>query len=271
MDDTFLLHKEHSKFAPGKSKLINVKLYTWGDHNRHGGWLWNLFVTLPLAFVFGWILLNHIQEELKFHNEGITTTATVVDCERVASESRSGVIGLRFNYRYTIVTETGSQNYTSSDYIYHDPSFQFCEQLPAQFAVQHLSDPLAVRITEGSLSRVSWDLASKFIVLPITAIIVVLASAILMTLVTGEIVFRKWQTPLLEREGKLLDGEITKVRGWRNYDGYYLMTIDYQFTVQKGTQRGTFTQLAYVFVGDLPPIGTPITVLYANRFCHIPL
>jgi hypothetical protein len=265
MGDTFLLHKEHSKFVPGKSKLSGMlRLHSFRDYNQRGGWIWNVFVTLPCVFLLFLMCLDVIQTELKYRTQGVTTTATLIDCQAQPS-NRSIRVDLTF--RYTVITEAGSQDYTATEAVYKDSSFR-CEQVPSQFIIQHLSDPSTVHIEDERLTTFRKNMFGGLLLLLFGGIFVLVTLGYIGTTGIGEIVFVKRQIPLLQREGKLLDGKIVKVTSRQVNDiiGIHLVTVHYQFTVQKRILMGTFTQQMYEADGyfDPPPIGTPITILYAN-------
>jgi hypothetical protein len=211
---------------------------------------------------------------IRFENEGVETTATIVDCSRYQQmTSRGGSEWvLDFDYVYAVarreykkfgipVTET---ELTCADF-----------PVDGRLRVQYLEDaPEQSRIVDTRLVEEESPLANVIL------LVVVVAAAVGLGWATQTNFKHVRQYRMAqEKHARLLQqgipmlGRVRDVVVTPNQYGY-LMALEYEFEVKRGRVRGMQVKMLPKSDGRKPKKvskGTVLLILYAGRECHVVL
>jgi hypothetical protein len=264
----FILHPEYENFIPGSSELKFNTLFPYGYEVKEaseGGWGCLLLIFLGLlAGVIASLVVIYITliAPILFELVGEETTAQVVDCQ--VQPRKSGAVP-HITYTYTwnnrelsgASTLVGSTNADCTPYLHQSLAIVVLPFAPTQ------SYPV-IKTPYYELERMSMLVGSLFLGGCAFYLLYRLLYAI----------FLDWRYkrifPRLQ-QGILLEGEILKITGHIGYKPpVHFVTVTYGFeTPSKNRLTGQAQVTREDLKNNLPPIGTPVTVLYADDHAHM--
>lgn len=265
----FTLDPAYRSFMPGKTTLKFETLSPLTDVSCGCAAL-VMMVLLPVFLLVITALLYKAGEDVLFQLDGRDITASVTTCEMRRHAQRIKTPFVTYTY------EVNGSTYSGDSPL---PRIAFdCDRYP-------VGTPLPVRYTalNPSQSRVLMDgiyppaLESLLLDLFIVVCGIPFLLAIFYGGIRSVIQYRhsKKIYPRLAQEGILLEGEITAIRGeerGKSVKNYYVI-VEYAF-LSPGKHRltGQVEAIRGELQGkELPPIGTPVTILYADDNAHVML
>jgi hypothetical protein len=272
--NSFILHHEYKHFTPGTSELVFDTLIPYENEvKKEGGW-WaviGLFLILLLPFVMSlFFIYNTLIIPLLFERFSTETTGQVVDC-RIAERKIGDVPIITYAYTWNNRAYRGSSDIVGAG----------------------TSDCSAYQNQTLTIIVLSVDPARSFPKIAQTPYFhsqesALLAGSLFLAFASLLFAFQFLQTVLIYRRvgrifprlknGTLLPGKILKVSGYRtkNIIGYrprvYVVTVTYEFeTPSKRRLTGRAQAIRPELKDDFPPVGTPVSVLYADDHAHMML
>jgi hypothetical protein len=258
MGDTkskFTLHTQYKDFVPGQSEIDIQTLSPYLTSMR--GCFIGLMITVFMLFISlcpASTVLSNLMTDQRYAREGQETIATIMACEFETKMSN-------LTYTYTV----GETSYTHDEYVDH----QVCDGLAAGAVVIILylpSDPATARFVHKNNFLLNAAMVMVFIcclVIPFQGI--------------GGMrryLYGRYTRRALAAAHHLLEGEITAINSHNPYkhDAYYVR-VWYQFeTPRKKIVKGfAEAHRQDLKAKDLPPVGTPVTVVYADNGSHMML
>lgn len=241
--EPFLLRPDHRDFALGNSKSLG------GRSSRFGIGCISAFIGVFVLFGVGMMLmtLRDTYEWFVISQQGMTTTARYID-RRVSSSDDSDSYYVTYQYAVNSSDYTREQRVTEAHYNQAEVGGRvdivYTRSNPQIAAVEGTNSPPIGFL----LFSLLWN---AFVWIPIGL---------------GIKFYRQYK--LLEREGKLVQGEILKVSHSLDSDGDFILKLEYGFKVPGTYQKLSKTESAQrndLKGQDLPVRGTPVVVLYNHE------
>lgn len=251
----FTLHPQHKNFALGESE---IDIQTLSPHltSMRGcftalmGAVFMLLISLCLVTT----VVSDVMTDQRYAREGKEATAIVMACEFEPKMSR-------LTYTYTV----GETSYTHVEYVDH----RICYELAIGTAI-HIVYLMSEPATARHIDRDNFPVNTIFLMLFICCLVIPFQCIRLMR----RYLYGRYTRRTLAAAYHLLEGEITAINGYNPYkhDAYYVR-VWYTFEApRKKVLKGYAEAHRQDLKGqDLPPVGTPITVLYADNGSHMML
>jgi hypothetical protein len=255
----FTLHTHYKNFGLSQESLQLKILSLLKDI----GSLIRLFTKLLvlgciLLVINIWVVNSVIQDQLFLHH-GLDTAVKISNCTKWYG-SKGGRTASTLDYVYNI----NEQVYSGSIYL-TNPWAWACEDYPIGTylrAVYLDSNPSTLRIKEFSASPLGE------VVKYLCVIVISLAAIPFMRRSASKhlkLYLQKRQKKLLFKHGLLLEGEIVSIQGSRQGSDF-MVVVNYQFVSPTQNTVGGYASAHRRDLNstNLPPIGTPIAILYMD-------
>jgi hypothetical protein len=261
----FTLHPDYKNFNPGISKLDFKSLSL--VYNIFGcfGMLIPLFSCSFMFVMSCWLATFGVVQDQLFLLDGTTTTAQVTKCR---IEKSKNVSNPNVDYIYVVNGQIYTDHYNSL------ANQKTCEEYPEGTSLQILylsADPTNSRIIEPGTQKAQAETGFVYGVMVFMALFclhfVVWSGRSIWRYLRAKRIYQRLLTNSI-----LLEGEITSIRGEERAksSGCYIVMVRYQFESAHGKRlKGYSEALRNDLKGvALPPVGTPVTVLYADDGAH---
>ncbi len=240
--DSFLLHPEHRNFVLGKSKSLN-------RNSIFGVGCATLFASLFVLFGAGFFvgMVRETYQWFMINQQGVTGSAQVT---RLRVSSGDDIDSYLISFQFS-----------------HDGSQYTREQSVAQNIYNSAEVGGNIQVVYvPSYPRLAKITGTNNLSLGMLLFVIVWNSVVYLVIFFAIRQYRRRK--FLERNGKMLPGEILKSTHLTDSDGDLSLKVDYAFYVPESKKRLTKTEQAQRndLKGKLPPTrGTPIIVLYYNE------
>ncbi len=240
--NTFLLRPDHRDFVLGKSKIL-------GRSSRVGIGCIIAFFSVFALFGVGMMVMTlyDTYEWFVINQQGMTTTARYID-RRMSSSDDSDSYYVTYQYSLNSTDYTREQQVAKA--LYNNA------EVGGRVEIVYARSNPQIAAIEGTnnlpLSLLIFSLIwNAFVLIPIWL---------------GIKFYRQYK--LLEREGRLVQGEILRVMHSLDSDGDFILKLEYIFQVPGTYQRLSKTESAQRndLKGQVLPVrGTPVVVLYNHE------
>lgn len=264
----FLLNPEHRNFVPRKSKL-KFEVLDGGDDWGCGCSSMMLLFFIPASLMLPLVFLFGIWSYWSFEVSGVDVIATVTECQM--QEHGENYFEPAIVYTYMLDDETYKNRHTVLWRAVNCGDFPVGSNLEAQYL---LDDPSQSRITDADAKATLFWRVFQYGGLICGAIMMIGFTIYGISGVIKYIMARR-SYPLLRKKGILLEGEIVNAEHQKRgeYENFHFVKITYEFETPDGRilTRSLSRRREDLKDKELPAVGTPITVLYADDYAVIVL
>jgi hypothetical protein len=258
----FTLHTEYQDFMPGVSHL-DFKTLSPGCMTM-GCLLPMTLVSVGISFFLAYMIYGFSVVPLFIHVFGQDVTGSMIDCRM--SENKDGSMKVS-SYTYTYSWDNQEFKRVHANFNGEDGD---CNQ--------DLNQPISIRVLPFNpvASRPSADISGlSTMSLSVWGVgVIMILGTFGLCLIHVRYVQARIIYPRLTQNGILLEGEITRISGdTPSKSNQYFVSVKYQFQsptgrILKGRAHAHRQDLRGK---DLPPVGTPVTILYADDSAHMML
>jgi hypothetical protein len=260
---TFTLHENYKDFKPSQTE---ISLETLVPYSAQGpiGCLLPLLMFAGLMFITCIATIYHeTGVPLLFQHFSQETVAQVIVCQVSETKPNNYVLQLAYSYTWNSRPLVGQANLYG-----HNP----------EGCASYLNQTIAIRVLEPdpNQTRIAAQM-SPAILLTFIAVVMGGFGAYGVYLFLYVIILRirvRFSHPRLTRAGILLEGEILSVRGYSpNKTRDYVVLVKYGFETPRKKYLKGYVEAKRndLSATSLPPVGTPVAILYADDHAHMML